>query len=108
MRALIIFSAIFIFLASSTPSFSGGDKLRRPGRDGYLKRDSLDEDRINIYDRGGSSKGYLKGDNIFKDRMYIYDKNGRKKGYIKKDTLFDDRTNIYDSNGRRKGYLKDD
>ena len=95
MRVPFILSVVFIFLVSSTPSFSDSDKPKKPGRDGYLKRDSLDEDRISIYDRGGSSKGYLKGDSIFKDRMYIYDKNGRKKGYIKKDTLFDDRTNIY-------------
>ena len=88
MRLTFIFFIILSFLIASNISLAGGYKSKRSGRTGYLKKDRLDTDRTNIYDRSGSIKGYMKQDRLFKDRMYFYDSNGEKKGYIKQDRLF--------------------
>jgi len=104
----LIFFIILSFLIAPNISFAGGYQSKSYGRTGYLKKDRLDPDRTNIYDRNGSRKGYLKQDRLFKDRTYIYDRDGRKKGYIKQDRLFKDQTNIYDRDGGREGYLKKD
>ncbi len=88
-------------LLSTSLGFSGD-------RTGYLKRDPLFKNRVNIHDRSGSVDGYLKKDPLFRNRVNIYDSQGRQKGYLKKDYLFEDRTDIYNQTGRQKGYLKQD
>ena len=80
MRFTFIFFIILSFLIAPNISFAGGYQSKSYGRTGYLKKDRLDPDRTNIYDRNGSRKGYLKQDRLFKDRTYIYDSNGEKKG----------------------------
>ena len=67
----------------------------RPGSDGgYLKRDVLLKDTVNIYDEKGRRVGALKRDFILKDRTNIYDEKGDQRGFMEKDFLFKDRTRI--------------
>ena len=62
---------------------------------GYLERDALLKDTVNIYDETGRRIGTLKQDYLLKDRTYIYDETGNRRGFMEKDFLFKDRTNIY-------------
>ena len=73
---------------------------------GYLKRDFLLKDTVNIYDARGRKVGTMKQDPLFENRTNIYNESGRKTWVLKTDSLSKDRTNIYDRNGRKEGYLK--
>ena len=85
---LLMILLVCVFMCH-LPAFAGSHK--GSGRAGYLKQDSLDKSRTNIYGRDGSRKGYLKRDSLFKDRVNIYNEKGERKGYLRKDTLFKDR-----------------
>ena len=105
-NAIFVIFLIICILTSSLSVFAGS--YRGYGKAGYLKQDSLDKSRTNIYGKDGNREGYLKRDSLFKDRVNIYNERGERKGYLKKDTLFKDRTNVFDETGDRKGYLKKD
>ena len=83
-----------LILASSPCFASGKGSSQSSGRSGYLKKDPISENRVNIYDKNGSLEGYTKKDPISDDRWNIYDSKGRQKGSVKQDPLSGDRKNI--------------
>ena len=62
---------------------------------GYQKRDWIDKDKINTYDRYGNKTGYLKRDWIDKDKLNSYDSRGRLLGHQKQDWIDKDKFNLF-------------
>ena len=69
MKPIFILLTILSLIVPPSPLFAGRDKAKSSGREGYLKKDRLSDDRINIHNMDGSKEGYLKQDRLFKDRM---------------------------------------
>ena len=61
---------------------------------GYWKEDPLFKDYT--YEEKGQKEGYIKEDSLSDDRYNVYDKNGEREGYWKKDPLFEDRYDYKD------------
>jgi len=79
---------ICILVLASGLCYAGGKGSSQPsGRSGYLKKDPISENRVNIYDKNGSLEGYTQKDPISADKWNVYDSKGRQKGYVKQDPL---------------------
>jgi hypothetical protein len=60
-------------LLASSPCFAGGKgSPQSSGRSGYLKKDPISENRVNIYDKRGRQDDYLKQDPVLENRTNIF------------------------------------
>ncbi len=90
----VCFVPLFCLSLNAPLRAADSDQPGCGGGSGYLKRDVLLKDTVNIYDEKGRRIGTLKEDPILKDRTNIYDEKGDPRGFLKKDFLFKDRTRI--------------
>jgi hypothetical protein len=70
IKRLMIMAFSFIAMSIFLVEWSCADpvQLCQPGRNGYLKQDSLFKDRVNIYDEKGQRKGFMKKDSLDKEK----------------------------------------
>jgi len=66
MKPIFILLTILAFIIPPSPILAGKDKGKSSGQVGYLKKDRLSKDCINIHNIDGSKKGYLKQDRLSK------------------------------------------
>lgn len=65
MKRTLACVACFLFFAAGLGYAGGKGDSKLPGQSGgYMKKDSISENRVNIYDRKGSLEGYTKKDPI--------------------------------------------
>jgi len=55
-----------------------------------------------------SDNGYLKSDTLSNQKTNIFNESGHRKGFNEKDILTKDRINIYNDKGSLKGYIRPD
>ena len=106
---LSTFLTILIFnFAAFNCVFADPETLLGDQKEGYLERDVLIKDQINIYDNNGEKRVFIKPDRLNRARNNIFDKNSNIEGYIDRDPLRMERKNIYNNTGELEGYTKPD